>query len=208
MNELEAITDHFKNFIDGVRVVMLIDRGVMNSNKGSKRWINKIITTNEAEWINAVERLSALQDHLANPDVRMYSCVNSRKLDKGIKLFQHMQLDVQPDMINKFYSKINNTFCGALMKPENKLSKYFLLDIDSKTDNEIDEFMLKYDIQFKFNYPTPNGWHYIVEPFNAIWANGYKTFTLIKDGLLLIRTIGDNNGTKIRERCDGTRVNA
>lgn len=189
--ELDEINARFAAFRDGIRVVMLIDRGVMNSNKGSKRWINKIITTNEAEWSDAVERLSDLQDHIGNPAIRMYSCINSRNMELAIKDFKHRQLDVQPDMVSRFYAKINNTFCSSLMKPENKATKYFLLDVDSKIDNEVDHLLYDHDVELKLSYPTPNGWHHIVEPFNAKLAEGYKTITLIKDGLLLIRHISE-----------------
>lgn len=175
--------------MDGVRVVMLIDRGVMNSNKGSRRWINKIITTNEEEWLNAVERLMALQDYLANPAIRLYACINSRNMDKGIKHFMHKQLDVQPDMKMRFYAHINNTFASCIMQPENRATKFFLLDIDTKYPKEVDNFIEEKAIIVRKTYPTKNGWHYIVEPFNAMWANGHQTFTLIKDGLLLLRYI-------------------
>lgn len=186
IQKIVGIQNRFHGFMDGIRVVMLIDRGIQNSNKGSKRWINKIITTNEAEWINAVNRLLELQYHLNEPDVRLYSCLNDRNLDKAIKLFTHKQIDILPDMTIRFYAGINNTFCSCLMKPENRKSKLFLLDIDSKDLTEVDHFVADYLIQVKHIYHTKKGWHYIVAPFDVRLSHGMKTFIVNKDGLLLV----------------------
>lgn len=177
--------------MDGVRVVMLIDRGVQNSNKGSRRWINKIITTNYGEWIKAVKVLSDMQDYIGNPDIRLYSCVNDRKIDKAILMFKHKQLDVLEESKNTFYAKINDSFASCLMKPENKNTNFFLLDIDTRESKEIDKFVQQYAIQVFHTYPTKKGWHYITLPFNAKIADNQTIFTLQKDGLLLIRYIED-----------------
>ena len=40
-SKIEELKLRFALFMDVIRIVMLIDRGVMNNNKGSKRWINK-----------------------------------------------------------------------------------------------------------------------------------------------------------------------
>lgn len=190
----EKISQRFKGFTDGIRVVMLIDRGVMNANKGSKRWINKIITHDHDSWISAVRRLLELQYHILNPDVRMYSCINDRKLDQGIKHFQHLQLDVLPEQKLRFYTKINNTFCSALMKPEQKNSRYFLLDVDQDDKavapvEEVTLFICKNGIKTIANYPTKNGHHFIVEPFDMRLAQNLQYVTVQKDGLLLLHWI-------------------
>lgn len=186
------ITQKCEAFCDGIRVVMLIDRGVQNSNKGSRRWINKIITTNKQEWLNAVSKLLYMQEYLGNPDIRLYSCVNDRKIDKAITMFKHRQLDLLDDMKTGFYSRINDSFSSCLMKPENKNSKYFLLDVDSKEQQEVDDFIHNNDIQVKLYYETKNGWHFIVEPFNVTLAEGAKTFIVNKDGLMLLHWMNNN----------------
>lgn len=183
---IESIKTTFEHFMYGIRVVMLIDRDKQNSNKGSRRWINKIITTNEIQWINAINRLLEMQYHLNNPSIRLYSCLNNRNLDKAIKAFNHRQIDLDPDMMALFYAKINDSFCSCLMKPENKLSKYFMLDVDTKEPNEVDDFVFKENINVTHRYQTKNGWHYIVLPFNVKLAEGYKTFTVNKDAMLLV----------------------
>ncbi len=188
---LSEIDRRFNHFQSGIRVVMLIDRGIQNSNKGSKRWINKIVTTNEQEWMEAITSLVLLQDALGNPDIRLYSCVNSRSIDKAIAMFKHKQIDLQEDMKFKFYSKINNTFASCLMKPENRDSRLFLLDIDTKDTYEVDRFITDNLIKVTHSYPSKRGWHYVCEPFNVLLSESANTFCVKRDGLLLIRWIED-----------------
>ena len=189
---MPSIRFDFGYFSHGVRVVMLIDRGVMNSNKGSKRWINKIITTNQAEWENAVQVLMEMQEHLNDPDIRLYSCVNDRKLDKSIDLFKHRQIDLDSTLNHeKFYKKINDSFCSCLMAPENRKSKYFLMDIDTKDLTATNYFVENNSIKIIARYETKKGHHFIVEPFNVKLAEDSKDFTIKKDGLLLINWLRD-----------------
>lgn len=183
---IEEIKHRFDGFMDGVRVVMLLNRGIQNSNKGSKRWINKIITTNKGEWIDAVSKLLEMQHYLNNPDIRLYSCLNDRNIDKAINMFKHKQIDLLDDMKLRFYSKIIDSFASCLMKPENKLSKYFLLDIDQKDVSETENFISKHSLKVVHYYPSKSGWHYIVEPFNVKLAETCKTFEVKKDALLLV----------------------
>lgn len=189
----EIISKKFSSFTEGVRVIMLINRGIMNSNKGSKRWINKIITTNSDEWVIAFKKLMQLQEYMNDPEIRLYSCLNNRKLDSAIKMFKHRQIDLLDDNKIKFYSKINDTFCSCLMKPENKLSKFFLFDIDSKCTLEVDKFISDNLINILFTYQTKNGFHYVSDPFNVKLAEGFKTFTIKKDGMILINYLGQKH---------------
>lgn len=180
-------TIHHDRFNYGVRVLMLINRGVGNSNKGSKRWINKIITTNEEEFMFAYKKLSYQQACVGNPDIRLYTCVNSRDLDKAISMFKHKQIDISDDKMKlKFYSKINSSFCSCLMKPENRYEKRFLLDYDSKNLGELCKFLVNNRIDTYFYYETVNGFHYVVKPFNVLLANECENLTVVKDGLILL----------------------
>lgn len=190
--EISDIQHRFRKFSNGVRVSMLINRGIMNNNKGSKRWVNKIISTDSSEWINAINILMDFQKHLNDPDIRLYSCVNSRNIDKAIAMFKHKQIDLQDNMKLKFYTKLNDAFSSCLMQPENKLTKYFLLDVDTKDTSEVDKFIYDNNISIYSIYPTKKGWHYIVLPFNVKLAEGFKTFCVQKDGLLLINYLQDS----------------
>jgi hypothetical protein len=127
-----------------------------------------------------------MQYYLNEPDIRLYACLNDRKIDSAINLFKHKQIDLNADMKERFYAKINDSFASCLMKPENRSSKYFMLDIDTKDNFEVDDFVAREKIQVLHTYPTKNGWHYIVSPFNVKLAEGYKTFTVNRDAMLLL----------------------
>lgn len=186
------ILQRFEQFTHGVRVMMLIDRGISNSNKGSKRWINKLISTNTDEFAKNLEILIEQQYSINNPDIRLYSCVNPRKLEKAINYFQHRQLDLN-SLEEKlyFYRKINDRFCSSLMQPENRDGNLFLIDYD-KSDAGIASLMLqleKNNIEILSQYKTPNGWHLITSPFNPNILNEIENVETKKDALILLHTI-------------------
>lgn len=174
-------------FKQGINVLMLIDRGVQNSNKGSKRWINKIITEDCESWNNAAQKLIELQIHIGDPDVRLYSSINPRSMKKAIKTFQHKQLDLNEDNEATFYRRINDSFCSCLMQPENRDRSLFLLDHDTKVATELNAFQVtNHDLKTHYLYPTPNGWHLILDPFNPELMQGMTQTELKKDALMLV----------------------
>lgn len=193
-NKAKEIMEKFEGFTHGVRVQMLIDRSVGNTNKGSKRWINKLISTNSEEFNRNLIKILELQYYLANPDIRLYSCVNKRNLDKAIKYFNHKQLDIatEEEKVN-FYTRINERFCSCLMKPENRAESLFLIDIDCEDDSIFQDALTFYLNSKSINaeivkYKTPNGWHYITTPFDPrllIIEDG----EIKKDALLLLNVL-------------------
>lgn len=173
---------------EGVRVQMLINRGPKVDDEPKKRWLNWLVSTNSDEYWDNFERLSKQMDFIANPGIRHYACLNARNLPKAVNYFQHRQLNLfsSPE-IAAFYSKINKHFCSALMQPDNKLTKYFLLDIDTHDNSEIECWFELTQIEIKLKYPTPNGWHYITNGFNPEFLEGIKC-DLKRDALILLRS--------------------
>lgn len=190
MKELiDEIMIKFSDFTSGVRVMMLIDRGAQNNNKGSRRWINKLVSTESYGFRENLEKLIDLQYYLKNPDIRIYSCVNDRKLDSAIKHFQHKQLDISDEAQKiSFYTHINDNFCSALMQPENRYGRKFLLDIDSENCNEEELVLLDNEINY-FKYKTKSGWHFVTAPFHPTLVDKSVNIDLKKDGLLLLNWI-------------------
>lgn len=175
------------SFKEGVRVLMLINRGVQSSNKGSRRWVNKIITTNPYEFDLAAHSLLEMQYYLDNPDIRLYCSVNPRKMDGAINSFMHAQLDVCPDNEYNFYRRINDSFCSCLMKPQNKAERNFLIDIDTKDIEQITAWTIKNNhIPVLLYYPTPNGWHFITKPFDPALLIEVNNSEVKKDALMLL----------------------
>src|SRR5690606_9078332 len=125
-----------------------------------------------------------------NPEIRLYSSINSRKMKSAIQVFKHKQLDLTDDNEPSFYKRINDSFCSCLMKPECRNGSLFLLDCDSKDTTEVNSFLIKnFGIKMHYQYQTPNGWHYITEPFNPVMCENMTTFEIKKDALMLINWI-------------------
>lgn len=186
---VDQIMNSFNAFTDGVRVLMLIERGIQSSNKGSRRWINKLISSNQLEFRANLVKLLDQQAYLNNKDIRLYSCVNSRNMGKAIKHFQHKQIDLSAEgEAFNFYRRINDKFCSSLMQPENRSSSRFLIDLDDTDPTMLNDILNACNIDIILKYQTPNGWHYITEPFNpAIISNSdIDSCEVKKDALLLL----------------------
>lgn len=181
-------------FYNGISVQMLIDRGVGNSRKGSKRWVNKLISYDAESFQKNIAKLVAQQDFLESTDIRLYASLNYRSLDKGLKAFMHTIIDMNPIYYPRFFSRINDNFVSAIMSPKSKSTKYWLFDIDLEPEyiheESLDSLLahLKRDgIIELFRYRTIHGWHVIVEPFNKSQFILPNSITLQQDGLVLLR---------------------
>lgn len=208
-DKIEQIMNQFGDYTEGVRVQLLINRSIINSNKGSKRWVNKLISTNREEFKDNIERLLNQQYYINDPSIRLYSCLNSRKLDKSIKHFHHKMIDISTDEEkHNFYLNLNAKFVSCLMQPENKEENKFLIDVDTKDEEKIsgfEGFMAGFMISTEMKlvkrhslwlkYETPNGFHYITNAFNPASMNVYSlmedkvSYEIKKDGLLLLNTL-------------------
>jgi hypothetical protein len=178
---------HPVEFTTGVRVLILIDRSINNTNKSSARWINKLISTNTQSFYKNLERLKAQMQNANNPSLRLYGCVNARDLTKAINLFQHRQLDIatEEEKFN-FYVNIKDKFVSCLMKPESREEKLFLVDIDIPNEEGLTLIELIRSLTpIKHYYRTPKGWHVICSPFNIDHVKGYPDCEVKKDALMI-----------------------
>jgi len=202
MIEIEQIAkdimEKFKDFTDGVRVMMLINRGIGNTNKGSKRWINKLISTNKDEFNENLTKLLNLQYYLNDSDIRLYTSVNPRKMYRAVKYFMHKQIDMNTDEeIMSFYKNINNNFCSALMKPENRNDNLFLVDYDNNSYDQslaMKTILKDCGINLWHSYKTPNGYHFICDPFDPRLLSVIKDCEVKKDALILLHTLSKEKG--------------
>lgn len=193
-------------FCNGFSVQMLIDRTVGNTRKDFRRWVSKRISTDKASFIKNTETLIEQMDYLIakNPetDIRLYSSLNYRDFDKAEKRFLHTLIDLQDEHKNVFYSRMNDSFISCLMKPACKVKRYWLLDVDGCKDevqfNRVAAHLYECEIFFINPYETPHGFHIICESFNLNehWnkINSDGIVTLKKDGLVLLRAIGEGGG--------------
>lgn len=173
----------------GVHVQILIDRSIGSSNKSSKRWIRKLISTNVEEYDANTSALLANRGAMISesPAVRLYASCNERSVHKAIRLFQHKQLEVQELDVEKFYANIHTNFVSCLMKPESRNNKNYLVDVDT-TDKqklqEVDNVVQRETVYF--SYDTPNGRHYITHPFDTRLLLDFDYVEVKKDGLILL----------------------
>jgi hypothetical protein len=180
---------HPVEFTEGIRVLMIIDRGVGNTHKGSHRWVNKLVSTNTKEFYDNLAKLQAQLTYMNNPNARIYGCINSRHLDKSIRLFNHRQIDVRAhDEHLGFYKDIRNSFVSCLMSPENSSREYYLVDIDRPhvPTNIVDAILKEFIVH---TYKTPNGWHVICKPFDVRLVEDFPDTEVKKDGLMIWGTL-------------------
>lgn len=178
------------NLMQGTRVQMIINRTIGNTNKGSKRWVSKLISYDEQSYINNVSKLMNQLTYLNQPGLRLYASINERY---PFKAARNLTVDII-DHLNDamFLSNIHNELVSHLMKPECKTTKYILIDCDS-LDQDIHDFVRnKAKGKIITDYPTPNGYHFICKGFDTremleINKNAVKNILEIKkDALLLI----------------------
>lgn len=182
----------FKGFMDGYRVIMVVDR---TKNKRTK----KKISTNKEEFIKIFNKLKEQK----NIGERTYSSVNKRDIEGAIRTFKHNQLDA--DYYNdsnrhRFYLDVKNRFVSALMKQYNKLDSYFLIDIDKNEGDSLGTTLklLRKELCTNINkpnyyetlddlilleYKTKNGFHLITHPFNT---GRLPDLEIKKDSMLLL----------------------
>ena len=186
--EVKNIIDSFAEFTQGCRVQVLLDRKVNNSHKGSRRWHMKMISNSLYEFEANLEKLLKYKQAITNPEtnLRIYSTVNDRNLQKAVIHFKHRQIDLSDCNIESFYTHIQSEFVSCLCLPENRHSRYFLLDIDTKNTSFIDGKISMNNIMVCKKYETPNGWHYITGSFDRRIMEHVDDVTVLNDGLLLL----------------------
>ena len=192
--KIEKIIKQFKNFMDGYRFIMLIHRNKEGgkSNRPQKNG-TKRITKNKEEFIETIEELQKLKEESKVP-MRIYSSVNARDIEKGIREFKRKQLDADYyDIESKhgFYLDIKYQWISSLMKPNSRAETNFLIDLDGDEVGKykflINEKIEELKVKILLNYPTKNGWHIITKSFNPndLVIRGF-TKEINKDGLLLL----------------------
>ena len=189
MNEIKVknIMDKFSNFTDGVRMIMLTQRSkeggkVTNPDKVSRRKISM----NRQEFQEILEEFIKIKEKSSLP-LRIYSSINARDFEKGIREFKRQQLEADyydEENKHRFYSDIKNRFLSSLMKPNSRKETRFLIDIDEIDDeNWIRRILTFIGAKNLLEYKTKNGKHIITEPFNPSLALGIE---VKKDALLLL----------------------
>lgn len=191
LREAEHIVDKFRHYTDGIRLIMLIYRakeGAVSANNDKYR---KYIVNGQEEYLKAVIQALEVCYEKSEIPFRVYASVNSRNIEKAIRLFKHNQLDADyydTDSKNSFYLDIKNRMISALMTPSSRAEGMFLIDCDStEADHEAMGQLAELGVEILDHFPTKNGWHMITEPFNPTLFKPVKDVEIKKDGLLLLK---------------------
>jgi len=183
--ETIEIMKKFEGFTDGVRLLMLTKRVKEGGKFNRPDWnAKRIVSKNKEDFEEILDLLLDVKD----TDYRIYSSVNTRDIEKGIRKFKIEQLEAdyycEKDR-HKFYYDIKNRWISALMQPSCRSGKNFLIDIDEGDDDEkaIEKQIKKKGIVTVLRYDTKNGRHIITEPFNPALLPGVE---IKKDALLLL----------------------
>src|SRR5690606_24520126 len=86
------------------------------------------------------------------------------------------------------FLSLDKTFRHILMQPQQRKTKYLLVDIDT-TDidvpTDVNRFLIDHKIEQLHSYSTPNGYHFITKPFNPNMAK-WKGVEIKPDALMLL----------------------
>lgn len=178
----------FKDFMDGNRMIMLIHRGKEGGkNDRGDRVSKRKISRNKNEFMEIVDRFIELKKQSDKP-LRIYSSVNKRDIDKGIREFEQRQLYARyydEESKYSFYFDIKNRWISCIMAPKCRAETKFIIDIDDGEDDIefIREKLELLSVRILLEYKTKNGTHIVTEPFNP---NTLPEADINKDGLLLL----------------------
>jgi hypothetical protein len=185
---MNNIPDTFK---DGIRLIML----TLRSKEGGKsnkpdRVAHKKLSNGIEEFNKIVDEFIELSNNSKEP-LRIYSSVNKRDINKGIRNFKRLQLEADYwdiESRNEFYLDIKNRWISSIMQPNCRENTNFLIDIDGdlKECLSVGEKLYELGVEVILDYPTKNGFHIITKPFNPSLLTEVREDHIKKDGLILL----------------------
>lgn len=184
------ICDSFSKFTDGIRVMFLIHRAKEGALSANNDKLEKLISSNSKEFEKNLYTLLCKKED-SEDTLRIYSSVNPRNIEKSIRKFKTDQLDndyADKESHRGFYFDVKNRFISALMSPSSSETSLFIVDIDDQSGfDEMIRVIGNADLNEKViqKYPTKNGWHIVMNPFNPALL-GEHAPKIHKDALLLL----------------------
>jgi len=188
--KVDAIMTDFEDFLDGTRVLLLLQRAKESGhNKEHKRRRARFVTHGDPEQIKRSLFELLLMQAISTVDYRVYLSAAPRDLVKAEMHFKKTMLDVDfTGNENKrfFYEHIEDKWISALMSSNPIQGRnVFVLDIDQENNSDALKRVAEHNIEVLKLYKTKNGWHIVVKPFNrTLWDE--KLGEVKNDGLLLL----------------------
>lgn len=123
---------------------------------------------------------------------RIYESINTRNILKAKNMYIHKLID---DLtLNKYTYRLESLWKSCLMNPENKLTNYFLLDIDTKDliiVNQIIDLLSQLQKKYEIR-ETINGYHIKTDSFDVRLLQSLKLDEFVeikKDALFFLDVI-------------------
>lgn len=161
-----------EDFRDGIRILILLQRVKDGGHNRPDYHAHKRLVNGREQYEKELDRLRQLRASKEDPSKwRIYSSVNRRNIEKGIRNFKQDMLEADyydEASRHQFYMDITNRWHGAIMKPNTATEKRFLIDVDYNEGDSKDaaQTILELVTTILLDYPTTNGHHFIVEPYN------------------------------------------
>lgn len=172
---------------EGYRLIMLTQRAKEGGkvNKPDRVARHRKLSKSPEEFDAIIAEFSAILHSVEDP-LRIYSSVNARNIEKGIREFKMRQLEADyydPETRLGFYIDLKNRWISCVMQPSSRSETRFLIDCDTKEEAfQAKEALSEKGLFPLFEYPTKQGTHLITMPFNPT----NFPVEVKKDGLLLI----------------------
>jgi len=189
-NKVDSIMTDFGDFLDGTRVLLLLQRTKEDGhNKEHKRRRARFVTHGDKEQIKRSLFELLLMQAISTVDYRVYMSAAPRDVEKAEREFKRTMLEVDfngGENKQFFYEHIEDKWISALMSSNPmKDRNVFVLDIDQEDNSDALKWVAMNNIEIMKQYKTKNGWHIVVKPFDrTTWDN---TLGEVKnDGLLLL----------------------
>jgi len=141
---------------------------------------------------------------LRNLKFNIYISVNARDAKKAYSNFKkkltEYELQAMFGQTDYEYqlSRLHKVWYSALMQPNVRATKYFLIDIDTKsliTCQTVRDTIYDWEVngntsEILLEQETRNGWHYVTTPFDVRILKSIKDVEVKTDGLLFLEVIG------------------
>jgi hypothetical protein len=182
MNKMSNVIEKATK-VNSVHVLLAVRRTKENPGQTHKDELcfREIVRGSEEE---SVARLKARISTM--PGVwRIYHTVNARDTRKATKLLMHELLDNFEDQ----HYRIDSLYKKMLLQTACRTTKYFMLDIDDKAVANGINIQRDLGVNGVARFDSPNGVHWVVEPFNLSKYNVPKSITVIKDGYYFLERV-------------------
>lgn len=170
-----------RNYEEDVHLYLGFWRKKLNGDDCRQRCIRRIAKSDQD--LDILKReLEVIGGHW-----RIHRTVNKRSTKKAFKIFQHYLID-NPDCA----PYLDSVWKTILLQPESRAEKMFMIDIDFEDEKNLEALSIFVKPENIIErHKSPNGWHWIVKPFDRRILEGIPDVTVLTDGYIYLDSIGN-----------------